>query len=81
MSYSTDNGSSWSDLTILNALPESDSAREEEPKVLKNPNGGWLASFISNGDVYVTTTADLETWTVPQSIGIDAYYQTDWLFH
>ncbi len=81
VSYSTNNGSSWSDVIILNALPASDTEDEEAPTIIQTPNGGWLASFISGGDVYTSTSSDLQTWAAPQAIGIDAYYQTDWLFH
>lgn len=82
MSYSTDNGASWADLTILNMLPASDSESEEEPKLIKHPSGGWVASFISNGDVYTATSADLEAWAAPQSImAVDADDQTDFIFH
>ena len=80
---STNNGVTWGDAQILNPNSTSDSGDEFGSRFIANPKGGWIASWVNDfGNVYVTQSQDLMTWSAsPVLIDEDSDETISWVLH
>ena len=60
ISRSTDNGISWSTVTPLNSNADSDSGYDNNPFVMTDGNGNWVAAWYSTDDLGATVGIDAD---------------------
>ena len=87
-SYSNDNGATFSPINLINGNDTADSRYDEEPRIVTDGNGQWVAIWYSGEDtlsneltglgndgdiVYAVSTDNGVTFSTPKSIGDFAF--------
>jgi hypothetical protein len=87
MSRSTDNGETWTVTTALNTNAATDSGTDDDPRLVFDGAGTWLAvwgssenlggSIGSDDDIFVSRSTDSgATWTAPVALNANARTDT-----
>lgn len=80
---STDGGASWSDPEVLNTNAGSDTSDDQNPRLLSDGHGNWLASWVSrdslggrigeDSDILVARSSDgWASWSEPMPLNSNA---------